>query len=458
MNLLPKPPVTEGSRSLRIVQAAGWYYPESLGGTEVYVAGLARRLQDAGHEVRVAAPDPGGVLREYVHGGIPVFRYPIPAAPTRAEAQSEVPARGAERFHAWLAGQRPDVVHFHTFVTGLGPFEIAAARAAGARTIATTHSSSLGWICQRGTLMLWGTEPCDGLCRPARCAACDLQGRGLPRALARAVGALPPRAGRRLGGLPGPAGTALGMSDLIARNRARQRQVLADLDRFVVLTGWALEAVAANGFPREKLALNRLGHTHGEVRRKPGPDERPTTPPVTVGYLGRFDPIKGVYDLVAAVAGLPAGVPLRLELRGPVRTAAERAVVAELEGLAAGDPRISFAPAVPPGAVLEVLAGYDVLACPSLCHEGGPTVAVEAHAVGTPVVGSRLGGLAELVTDGVNGRLVAPGDRAALAAALREVAEDPAGTLDRWRRGLPAARTMDQVAADYLALYAGGTP
>jgi hypothetical protein len=53
---------------------------------------------------------------------------------------------------------------------------------------------------------------------------------------------------------------------------------------------------------------------------------------------------------------------------------------------------------------------------------------------------------------------VAPGDRAALAAALREVAEDPAGTLDRWRRGLPAARTMDQVAADYLALYAGGTP
>lgn len=441
---------------MRIVQAVGWYHPDSLGGTEVYVAALGRRLREAGHDVWVAAPDPGNTEpREYVHDDLPVFRYPIPAAPTRAEAQSAVPARGAERFHNWLAGLRPDVVHFHTFVTGLGPFEIRAARAAGARTVATTHSSSLGWICQRGTLMEWGAEPCDGLCRPARCAACELQHRGLPRPLARALGTLPPGLSRRLGEIPGAAGTALGMSALIERNRARQLEVLGDLDRFVVLTGWALEAVAANGFPREKLALNRLGHGHAEVRPKPGPDERPTGRPVRVGYLGRFDPIKGVHDLVAAVASLPAEVPLALELRGPVRSGAERAVVARLRELA-GEARISFAPAVPPEAVLEVLAGYDVLACPSLCHEGGPTVAIEAHAVGTPVVGTRIGGLAELVQDGpegANGRLVSPGDRRALAAVLREIAADPAGTVDRWRRHLPAARTMDEIAADYLALY-----
>lgn len=446
---------------MRIVQAVGWYHPDSLGGTEVYVAALGRRLREAGHDVRVAAPDPvpdpaQAAPREYVHDGLPVFRYPIPAAPTRAEAQSKVPARGAGRFHDWLTAQRPDVVHFHTFVTGLGPFEVRAARAAGARTVATTHSSSLGWICQRGTLMQWGAEPCDGLCRPARCAACDLQHRGLPRPLARALGALPPGLSRRLGEIPGAAGTALGMSALIERNRARQLEVLGDLDRFVVLTGWALEAVAANGLPREKLALNRLGHGHGEIRPKPGPDERPTRLPVRVGYLGRFDPIKGVHDLVAAVASLPAEVPLTLELRGPVCTEAERAVVAGVRELAGGDPRISFAPAVPPEAVLEVLAGYDVLACPSLCHEGGPTVAIEAHAVGTPVVGTRIGGLAELVADGGaggNGRLVPPGDRRALAGVLRETAADPAGTVDRWRHRLPAARTMEEIAAEYLALY-----
>jgi len=103
---------------------------------------------------------------------------------------------------------------------------------------------------------------------------------------------------------------------------------------------------------------------------------------------------------------------------------------------------------------LRVLADYDVLCCPAVCLEGGPTVAIEAHAVGTPVIGTRIGGLAELVTNGVDGRLVPPGDWRALAGALRDMAENPAGTIDRWRLALPPARTMDQVAADYLSLYA----
>ena len=79
-------------------------------------------------------------------------------------------------------------------------------------------------------------------------------------------------------------------------------------------------------------------------------------------------------------------------------------------------------------------------------------MAIEAHAVGTPVIGSRIGGLAELVTDGVNGRLVAAGDVPALAAVLREIADAP-GAVDRWRGALPAARTMDDVAADTLRMY-----
>src|SRR5262249_13362636 len=194
---------------MKIVHALGWYHPEALGGTAVYVAALCRRLRDAGHEVLVAAPDPSiRAARAYAHDGVPVYRYPIPLAPTRPESQGAVAVRGAADFHAWLGAARPAVVHFHSVVTGLGLAEILAARRAGARVIVTAHTAGLGGICQRGTLMRWGTLPCDGVCRPATCAACALDHRGVPQPLARVLAAIPPRLGRVAGRIPGRAGTA----------------------------------------------------------------------------------------------------------------------------------------------------------------------------------------------------------------------------------------------------------
>jgi glycosyltransferase involved in cell wall biosynthesis len=254
--------------------------------------------------------------------------------------------------------------------------------------------------------------------------------------------------------LPGKPGTALGMSNLIARNQTMQREILDTVDKFVLLTQWALGAVAANGAPRGKLALNRLGVSQEKRTKKPGAAEQPSKSPITVGYLGRFDAIKGVHDLARAVNSLPRSVPIRVEFRGPIKSNAERRVERELRELVSDDPRVTFAPAVSKAEVLEVLAGYDVLCCPAVCLEGGPTVAIEAHAVGTPVVGTQIGGLAEIITDGVNGGLVRPRDWRALAALLRDMAFDPGGTIDRWRQVLPPVRTMAEIAADYMTLYA----
>ena len=65
----------------------------------------------------------------------------------------------------------------------------------------------------------------------------------------------------------------------------------------------------------------------------------------------------------------------------------------------------------------------DVLVLPSHEEPFG-TVLAEAMAVGTPVVATRVDGLAEVVDDGVTGRLVAPGDPAQLAAAVLDVLRD----------------------------------
>ena len=73
----------------------------------------------------------------------------------------------------------------------------------------------------------------------------------------------------------------------------------------------------------------------------------------------------------------------------------------------------------------EVMAALDVLVLPSIRSEAIPQVIPQALAVGTPVVASTVGGSPELIRDGENGRLVAPGDARALAEAILALLGDP---------------------------------
>ena len=64
---------------MKIVQAVGWYYPDSIGGTEIYVAELARQLRGCGHEVMVRRP---GLFNEAIAG---FYRSTEAVARARAE-------------------------------------------------------------------------------------------------------------------------------------------------------------------------------------------------------------------------------------------------------------------------------------------------------------------------------------------------------------------------------------
>ncbi|MBM3778632.1 MAG: glycosyltransferase family 4 protein [Acidimicrobiia bacterium] len=433
---------------MKITHLCGWYFPESLGGTETYVAGLVARQQAAGHTVAVAAPDPGLTgERAYEHEGVPVFRFPVPAAPTRAEAQHAVPVRGAERLHAWLAAHGPDIVHLHSFVTGLGPQTIRVAGALGAGVIATAHTGGLGLLCQRGTLMQWGRRPCDGVVRPRKCAACALEARGLVRPLADVLALVPPDSGRALGAIPGGLGTVLGMSALIRQNAIAQRALLDDLDAFVVLTEAARVMVERQAAGRGRVVVNRLGVRDTAAAR---PARSPGAP-LTVAYVGRLDPIKGIFDLARAARHLDARA-VRVVFRCPVLDPAERARAARVLDLAGGAGSLVMGGPLAPREVFGFLASIDLLCCPSRTFEGGPTVALEAMAVGTPVLGTDIGALREIVDDGVNGRLVPAGDWRALGDTLVDLAGNPS-RLDAFRAAIGRVRTMDDVARDYEALY-----
>ena len=439
---------------MKIVHLLGWYFPDSVGGTEVYVEGLCRRLRAAGHDVLIAARDSHHVApQHYEHDHVPVFRYAIPRQPNRDETTHRVAVRGAERLYRWLAAEHPDILHVHSFTTGVGLPEIREAHRLGIRVIVTCHLPGLGYMCRTGELMQWGRFPCDGVAIPDKCASCNLTRLGMPEFAARLVGAIPPAVSAGLGRVHGRVGTTLGMAASVREFQTLQREMFDRVERFVVLNETARRMLISNGSPAEKLVLNRLGLSHTNAVRKPAPEVQPTATPVRFLSLGRMHRSKGLTSLVSAAVAIPRDMSFHLDIRGPQIDADSRRYAAELRALARGDPRVTIGTGVPVHDVPALLAEHDVLLCPSVWFENGPTIALEAMAVGTPIIASRLGNLAEIIEDGGNGHLVTPGSVEEWSAALMRAALSPE-TIDRWRRGLRPPRTMDDVATEYLALYA----
>jgi glycosyltransferase involved in cell wall biosynthesis len=106
--------------------------------------------------------------------------------------------------------------------------------------------------------------------------------------------------------------------------------------------------------------------------------------------------------------------------------------------------------------VPQVMAALDVLALPSIRSEAIPQVIPQALAVGTPVVASTVGGSPELIRDGENGRLVAPGDARALADAILALLGEPERARAMARAGQAMVReryTIDATMARTTAVY-----
>ena len=213
--------------------------------------------------------------------------------------------------------------------------------------------------------------------------------------------------GRLLPALRGlPARTVLSVHDVV--ERVPRMWSSAD----VVLA--ASRAVAGALAPR-----------HAEVVYAPvDPDPPPADPPwepaagPVVGFIGRLEPRKAPLDFVRAAPAITAGAPgARIVLVGEDPYGLDPGYAAEVERAAreAGVERYGWVDNAP-----GVMRHLDVLVLPSRQEPFG-TVLSEAMAVGTPVVATRVGGLPEVVEDGVTGRLVGPGDPAALAEATLDV-------------------------------------
>lgn len=260
------------------------------------------------------------------------------------------------------------------------------------------------------------------------------------------------------------AATAFGWWELTAKLRllyaVERRFALPRADRVYTVSHDMAAKIRAGGTPAARIAVIHTGldltewrprGTRAAVRAGFGipPDA------VVVGALGRVSAEKGLDVLLAAAARLMPAFPALHVLivgKGPdldrLRTMADRMGIAarvRLPGYFADGP-----------AALEAM---DVAAMPSVLPEGFPTAAVEAQALGLPLVAADIGGTRETLVPGETGTLIPPGDAAALEGALRPLIADAAlrarmGAAARARiaEGFALPRMLDDIAELYAAL------
>jgi glycosyltransferase involved in cell wall biosynthesis len=276
---------------------------------------------------------------------------------------------------------KPDVAHAHNVYGRLTLSVLDALDAAGIPTVLTLHDYRA--VCPNGILL----AP-DGPCR--RC---------VEGTVAHAV---------RLGCLHGSRYASAVAAVEVALNRRRGAYAKADL---LICPSHTMERIVSEA----GLPAGRLEVVPNAVRASAAPRGKPPLPASFV-FAGRLTPAKGLHTLLAAARRLPDGA--RVVVLGSGR---QEAV---LRRSAAGLP-MEIRGAADAAEVRRELARATAVVVPSLWIENCPMAILEAGALGVPAVASDLGGMRELVADGHDGLLVPPGRPAALAGALRTLAEDP---------------------------------
>jgi glycosyltransferase involved in cell wall biosynthesis len=431
---------------VKIIHVPYCFRPDPIGGTEVYVESLAHYLVALGVQSVIAAP--GERNAEYMSQSMRVYRFGMSKKLRLDDLYGHGDATAAENFERILDAEQPDLVHLHAFTAAVSLRFAKLITRRGLPLVFTYHTPTV--TCQRGTLLWRGTEICDGHLDARRCAACTLQAKNLPALLAEIVAGVPPMIGRRLAnsGFSGRWVTTLRMHELMLRRHNLIGEFFELTDAIIVLCDWTRDLLVRLGVPASKLRLSR--HGVSSTRHVAGLNNTNRVhKTLRLLFLGRLHPTKGVDVVIEALAQLRSA-DVSFDIYGVVH-ASDRDYAAKLRALAAGDPRIVFHQPVSTECAQGLFREYDALVVPSRWLETGPLVVLEAFAAGLPVLGSNLGGIAELVTDNVDGLLVPPTIDGFKNVIQRLVTDR--SVLQRLRLHISLPRQMTAVAQDMANIY-----
>jgi glycosyltransferase involved in cell wall biosynthesis len=411
------------------------------GGSEQYAVELYEemRLRDDVDAFLVARVGPTASWPAYSHPGTP-FSALEPEDPNQYLVYSD--AKDFDRFLLTLTDKNlhtrafpelldalaPDIVHFqHTHYLGYDLIRTVRNTLPGAGILYTLHEY---WpICHRdGQLLRAGT---DSLCpgeSPRRCNQC----------------------------FPDISAGAFFMRKQFIQSH------LSEVDLFLAPSRFLRERYVAWGIPEERIRFNENGRRLLGQRAEAGPEG----PRNRLAYFGQFAPHKGVTVLLEAMNLLARtrGAQLsdsdakaldgaHLWLHGGNLEWRSQAYQEEFRDLVAdGSDRITLSGSYAPDELPLLMRDVDWVIVPSIWYENAPLTIQEAFHHGRPVICSGVGGMAEKVTDGVNGLHCRVGDPVSLADTITRAVTSEHLWNDL-RSGIPEVRSIEDDADGLIDAY-----
>ncbi len=397
------------------------FYPPHVGGVELQVQALARALVARGDEVHVATVAQTNLAAESSDGPIRIHRFrglftALPGIASQSDRRYHPPL--PDPLVAWAIRRlvrkiRPDAAQVHGWIA------YSAALGLVRSSIPLIVSvRDYGYICPTRNLLIDG-RICSG---PglAKCLGHASRvygvGKGVPATL-----------------------TVLGLRSWLAR----RTRVVHAVSGFVGMTmRRSLLTGAAATTPITTIADVVLAEppdsATGGTRAASGLPDEPY-----ILFVGALQPHKGLEPLLSAHASLGNAPPLVLIGTRWPDTPAFPAHLTVLEN-------------VPHAEVMAAWDGALFGVAPSIWPDPLPGVVREAMSRGRPVIGTTVGGIVDMIEDGVTGLLVAPNDAPALAAAMRRLIEEPglAAHLGEAAQIDVARFTPEAIGTSFAELYA----
>lgn len=369
---------------MRILLATEYFYPTSIGGTEMYVYQLAKELIENGHDCMVLSISDTEATSSYEN--IPIIYIPF-----INEVSQEV--ENPSNYHALskiIKDFHPDIFHMHTYTTSLGINHLKKIAEEGITTAFTAHITSFS--CIRGDLMLFGKTICDGVLYENRCMNCLLESRGFNNSTLRNIivdlSAIP---------LTKQLFPALKVYD----NKSEAIELFKKIvDKVVVVSNWQNIVLLKNGFSNSKTAVCRQAVNDKHILQS---KEIKNNEPLRIGFIGRIVQLKGLHTLLLLLKDVS---PLKASLSvAAIKSSLDLEYYQSTFALA-DSMGVNWQENLNTEEILQFLDNIDLLVVPSSWLETGPYVIFEALARKVPVLSFNKGGAVELIENNHNGWLI----------------------------------------------------